>query len=194
MQKYAAWKAADINKALREGRQPIPGNLSPPANAAADFDAAPAEQHAAAAPDFAFPSAPKAAAAEGPRYPGGVAQSELLHAAVDNIRGTFTQGADIRCAPTAPTVPSAWSGRPPRDPSYDLPSVPQPDLESAPSNVSSEAEGLTGTASADYSEADTDEDQPRYVRGQKVLYDAFDKSAPVRGTVAKVLKSGSSLH
>lgn len=26
MQKYAAWKAADINKALREGRTPTPGN------------------------------------------------------------------------------------------------------------------------------------------------------------------------
>lgn len=26
MQRYAAWKAADIRKALREGRQPMPGN------------------------------------------------------------------------------------------------------------------------------------------------------------------------
>ena len=26
MQRYAAWKAADIRKALREGRQPTPGN------------------------------------------------------------------------------------------------------------------------------------------------------------------------
>lgn len=26
MQRYAAWKAADIRKALRQGRQPTPGN------------------------------------------------------------------------------------------------------------------------------------------------------------------------
>jgi hypothetical protein len=26
LQRYAAWKAADIRKALREGRQPTPGN------------------------------------------------------------------------------------------------------------------------------------------------------------------------
>jgi len=26
VQRYAAWKAADIRKALREGRQPTPGN------------------------------------------------------------------------------------------------------------------------------------------------------------------------
>jgi len=66
--------------------------------------------------------------------------------------------------------------------------MPSPDLESAPSNVSSEAEGFAQAPSANQSVADTD--QPRYARGQKVLYDAFDQSVPVRGTVAKIQRSG----
>ena len=68
--------------------------------------------------------------------------------------------------------------------------MPPPDLESAPSNVSSEAEGSVQAHSAHQSAADTD--QPRYARGQKVLYDAFDQSVPVRGTVAKIQRSGAN--
>jgi hypothetical protein len=101
MQKYAAWKAADINKALREGRQPMPGNSSSPPTAAADSDAAPAEQRAAAEPDFAFPSAPKAVVAEAPKFRSGGAQGELLLATVDIFLGTLTQRADIRCSPNS---------------------------------------------------------------------------------------------
>ena len=71
MQKYAAWKAADINKALREGRQPMPGNTNSPVDAAAGRDALPPEQQHAAQPDFAFPSAPRAAAAEASTFPIG---------------------------------------------------------------------------------------------------------------------------
>lgn len=73
--------------------------------------------------------------------------------------------------------------------------MPQPELESAPSNVSSEASGLVDAPSADYSQADTDQELPRYAGGQKVLYDAFDQSVPVRGTVAKLQRSGAGpLH
>lgn len=36
VQRYAAWKAADIGKALREGRQPTPGPPVPAGGDAAD--------------------------------------------------------------------------------------------------------------------------------------------------------------
>ena len=76
MQKYAAWKAADINKALREGRQPTPGSSSSPVVAEADLDAQPPEPRSAAEPDFAFPSAP-AKDVEAPSFPSSTAQGAL---------------------------------------------------------------------------------------------------------------------
>ena len=76
MQKYAAWKAADINKALREGRQPAPGSSSSPPLAGVAPDAAPPEPRPSAEPDFAFPSAP-ATAAVAPSFPSSTPQGVL---------------------------------------------------------------------------------------------------------------------
>ena len=76
MQKYAAWKAADINKALRAGRQPTPGSSSSPIVADATHNALPSEPHSAVESDFAFPSAP-AKEVDAPAFPGNTAQGAL---------------------------------------------------------------------------------------------------------------------
>lgn len=56
MQRYAAWKAADIRKALREGRKPMPGN----GNAAPDdlLPGVPPHEAAGMAPEVAAHGAP----------------------------------------------------------------------------------------------------------------------------------------
>ncbi|KAI5674751.1 hypothetical protein M9H77_15115 [Catharanthus roseus] len=57
-QKYAAWKAADIRKALKEGRKPVPGppggeqDLSVPSSTSGDYDLEPRPKE----PDFAAPT------------------------------------------------------------------------------------------------------------------------------------------
>eukprot|EP00884_Botryococcus_braunii_P023475 jgi/Botrbrau1/9811/Bobra.0322s0016.1 len=70
VQRYAAWKAADIGKALREGRQPTPG---PPGNASLSI------LGAVSSTDLDLPAPPGIAddgwAPEGPSAPGpGVSQ------------------------------------------------------------------------------------------------------------------------
>jgi len=76
MQKYAAWKAADINKALREGRQPTPGSASSPIVPAGAHDTLTLDPRSAAAPDFAFPSAP-AKVMDAPGFPSSTSQCAL---------------------------------------------------------------------------------------------------------------------
>ncbi len=76
MQKYAAWKAADINKALRAGRQPTPGSSNSPVVADAAYDSLPPEPRFAVEPDFAFPSAP-ANEVDAPSFPSSTAQGAL---------------------------------------------------------------------------------------------------------------------
>lgn len=73
MQKYAAWKAADINKALREGRQPATGSSSSPAMTDPARDPMPPEPRPAAEPDFAFPSAPSS---DAPGFPSNAVQGD----------------------------------------------------------------------------------------------------------------------
>ena len=67
----------------------------------------------------------------------------------------------------------------------DLPSAPRRGLVSAPSDASTEA---TMDASGDYGDESLlpEGRQPRFARGQKVLYDSFQQALPVRGTVAKM--------
>ncbi|KAK4439753.1 protein OF MAMMALIAN LYST-INTERACTING PROTEIN 5 [Sesamum alatum] len=57
-QKYAAWKAADIRKALKEGRKPVPGPPGgdndlpvPPSTSSGEYDLGPSRNHFAPQPD-----------------------------------------------------------------------------------------------------------------------------------------------
>ena len=67
----------------------------------------------------------------------------------------------------------------------DLPSAPRRGLVSAPSDASTEA---TMDASGNFDDDSllSEGQQPRFARGQKVLYDSFEQALPVRGTVAKM--------
>ena len=105
MQKYAAWKAADINKALREGRQPAPGSSSSPAMADAAHDSTLPEQQRAAEPDFAFPSAP---ATDAPSFSSSTVQGALQHLYI--TPHLFT--VECACLPALPFGSSNDAGTP----------------------------------------------------------------------------------
>lgn len=74
----------------------------------------------------------------------------------------------------------------------DLPSPPQGGLVSAPSDASTEAT----MPSCDLGDERVlpEGQQPRFARGQKVLYDSFEQALPVRGTVAKMDCGGELRH
>ncbi|CAI5459880.1 unnamed protein product [Closterium sp. Yama58-4] len=73
-QRYAAWKAADIRRALAEGRQPTPGPPSADAAGAAALLSTPAAAAAAAAPS----TAPGSASGVGLAAQGGQQQHDIL--------------------------------------------------------------------------------------------------------------------
>ena len=58
IQKYAAWKAGDIRKALREGRQPTPSDAQPSAFSAQAAELAEHAVEPSSERDFEFPAVP----------------------------------------------------------------------------------------------------------------------------------------
>ena len=107
------------------------------------------------------------------------------------------QGAQVQ----ATAVCKSFSGlvgypvgpAPPSSNDMDLPSVPRSGLVSAPSDAASDASYAPSATPSGDDEPTVGVQQPRFARGQKVLYDSFEQAQPVRGTVAKIGRAGAAL-
>jgi vacuolar protein sorting-associated protein VTA1 len=145
--RYAKWKAADINKALREGRQPVPGPpgggdgfdlgsgmssgdeggapLTTTIPAAASADTAAAAMHPAAASAYVPPPTHAAASPYAP--PPAAALTPMGHPDVGSWGSPAPPGGPAAFVPTTtPYAPPVLPPTPYAQPLPHLPPQPQP--------------------------------------------------------------------
>lgn len=178
-QRYAAWRAAEIRKAVREGRPPLPpsGNTAPSGQESSDVGGAAFGAGQGGPEDLppAYSSTSSSAAALDALPPA--------YGSTMNTGGSFRAGSGSYPAPPAPT-PLQQQATPLQQPWADmLPSVPPPPAESlAPSHTS-----MSTSAAGSMTPSSATLRTQRFKLGSRLLFMPQGATQPEQGTVGQVL-------